>query len=839
MESVDNASLCGDRHRASKPEAVEMTTGEPRAGRYNPRDLERHWQERWEADRLYETAEAGNRPKWYQLTMLPYPSGDLHIGHWYAMVPSDARARFRRMQGHDVLFPMGFDSFGLPAENAAIQRNIHPKTWTYANIDRMRGQLRSMGAMFDWSREAVSSDAAYYRWTQWFFLKLYERGLAYRAKGPANFCPKCNTVLANEQVVGDERRCDRCDTPVEIRDLTQWFFKITAYAEELLKYDGLEWPERVIAMQKNWIGKSVGVEFEWKVKGGGKFSVFTTRPDTLFGATFAVLAPEHPLVCEVTAAERRAEVDAVLAATRRVSEIERLSTKRERTGVFTGAYAVHPFTGADVPIYIADYVLPSYGTGAIMAVPAHDSRDFDFAKRYGIPIRVVIMPDGGFGDRLTEAYPGDGAMVESGEFTGLPSAEGWTRVAEAIERKGIGARKVNYRLRDWLVSRQRYWGSPIPVVYCDRCGTVPVPEKALPVQLPDDVEFRPTGDSPLGRHAAFLNTKCPACAGPATRETDTLDTFVCSCWYFMRYLSPANDAAPFDAAEAKRWLPVDEYTGGIEHACMHLLYARFFWKAVRDMGLVAGDEPFKRLFNQGMILGEDGEKMSKSRGNVIDPDKLVAELGADTVRVFLMFIGPWELGGPWNSRGIEGCVRFLQRAFVVGTESPKGSEREASPRELERLVHKTTKTVTRDVTAFQFNTAIAALMEYVNDLMKLRETVVARNPLWTRAREVLALLLAPLAPHLADEIWASTGKASSVHAASWPAFDEALTKDDTVTLVVQVNGKVRDRIEVSAAIAEDDAKKLALASERVVAFVGDKAPRKVIVVPGKLVNIVV
>ncbi|MBM3945601.1 MAG: leucine--tRNA ligase, partial [SAR202 cluster bacterium] len=606
-----------------------------------------------------------NRPKWYELTMYPYPSGDLHIGHWYAMAPADAHARYRRMLGFNVLHPMGFDAFGLPAENAAIKRGIHPQKWTLDNIANMRRQLRSMGTIYDWDREVVTCLPGYYKWNQWFFLKFYEAGLAYRSFAPANWCPSCATVLANEQVV--DGHCERCGTEVTRRDLNQWFFRITRYADELLDVSKIDWPDKIKTMQTNWIGRSEGVEIEFDISHLGLdqkvLSTFTTRIDTIYGVTFVVMAPEHPLVAKITQPEQQAEVDAYIAAARRQSEIERMSTEKEKTGVFTGAHCVNRLNGERVPILVGDYVLMGYGTGVVMGVPAHDERDFDFAKKYGLPIRVVVAPPGWDGGDLDAAYTGPGAQVNSGQFDGLPSTDGWHRIANHIEAKGWGKHTVNYRMRDWLISRQRYWGTPIPMVYCDGCGVVPVPEKDLPVLLPEDAEFKPTGESPLARHEGFVNTACPQCGKPAKRETDTMDTFVDSSWYFLRYSSPDYTPAAFDPEAVKTWAPVDQYTGGAEHAVMHLLYSRFFVRALRDLGMLDFDEPFTRLYNQGIILGEDHEKMSKSRGNVVAPDDYVGELGADVVRCYLMFLGPWDRGGPWSTAGINGAARWLNRVW--------------------------------------------------------------------------------------------------------------------------------------------------------------------------------
>ena len=780
-----------------------------RRQKYNAPALEAKWQKKWEADRLYHAREDDPRPKFYFLTMLPYTSGDLHIGHWYAMAPSDAKARYTRMTGYNVMFPIGFDAFGLPAENAAIKHGIHPYQWTMANIERMRGQLKSMGAMWDWEREAITCDPNYYKWTQWFFLKLYQHGLAYRTMAPVDWCPTCNTSLAREQVWGEDRHCERCGTPVIKKDLEQWFFRITRYAEELLDFSKIEWPERVVTMQTNWIGRSEGVEFDLGVKGSPKkIRVFTTRPDTVFGMTFAVLAPEHPLVNELTAPEQHAAVEAYQLRARRLSEIDRLSTERERDGIFTGAYAINPMNREEVPLYVADYVLMTYGTGAIMGVPGHDDRDFDFAQRYNLPIPVVIAPPDWDSQPLQTAYLGEGTMVNSGRFNGMPSPEGWKAIADEMKQRGIGQRKVHYRLHDWLISRQRYWGAPIPIIYCEECGLVPVPEDQLPVLLPEDAKFLPTGESPLKYHEGFLNTSCPTCGRSAKRETDTMDTFMCSSWYHMRYTSPGYDQGPFDPVRGKYWMPVDQYTGGIEHATMHLLYTRFFTKACRDIGILGHDEPMSRLFNQGIILGEDNEKMSKSRGNVINPDDYVRSLGADTTRAYLMFIGPWDAGGPWSSRGIEGVHRFLQRVWSLVTAKPKPFAEPPSANEiaaLRRITHKTIRKATEDLEAFRFNTMIAALMEFNNYLLKAKKMSVVQSDAWHEAVGSLILLLAPIAPHLAEELWQRLGEPYSVHSQPWPKWDAAAAAEEILTLVVQVNGKVRDRLSVPVGIQEQEA----------------------------------
>jgi leucyl-tRNA synthetase len=924
-------------------------TRQERRERYQPQEIEQKWRARWADAGLFRTdLHDDAQPRWYALTMYPYPSGDLHIGHWYAMTPSDAAARYRRMRGYNVFFPMGFDAFGLPAENAAIKRGIHPYTWTLSNIENMRQQMGSMGTMFDWDAQVVTCDPEYYKWNQWFFLQFLKRGLAYRKAASVWWCPNCQTVLANEQVV--DGRCERCETEVYQRELEQWFFRITHYADELLEYPGIEWSERVRTLQRNWIGRSEGARVTFTTEAGDPIEVFTTRPDTLWGATFMVLAPEHPLVSALTTEAQRAAVDAYIAQARRQSEIDRLATDKEKTGVFTGGYAVNPVNGERIEVWIADYVLMTYGTGAIMAVPAHDERDYEFALTFGLPIiPVIARPDAALrsvipfaavrdqasvqhaladlGATFTEAgnefhvtlagpqvddyiaairaelapdgwvsfagtrmgviftdgaveladaasdrtivgrtggaqttmgllrqqafYTADpdvtfhaeyGEMINSGELTGTPGEEAKARTIAWLEERGIGRGEVTYRLRDWLISRQRYWGTPIPIVYCDDCGIVPVPEEDLPVLLPQDAEFEPTGVSPLRTHEGFLNVSCPACGKPARRETDTMDTFVDSSWYQYRYLSPHYDKGPFDPELARKWLPVEQYTGGIEHATMHLLYARFFTKAMRDLGLIDHDEPFLRLFNQGIILGEDSEKMSKSRGNVIDPDELVFELGADTVRLFLMFLGPWDQGGPWNARGIAGPQRFLDRAFAVvrDTADISAIERDDdSTRALRRVTHQTIRAVTKDIESFQFNTMVAHLMEMVNELSRLKETDVTGTTAWREALETLALLLAPGAPHLAEELWHRLGQPFSIHTQPWPAWDEALAAEDVIEVAVQINGKVRARITIPADTDDASALAAARAHERIAEHLAGKSVIKEIVVPGRLVSFVV
>jgi leucyl-tRNA synthetase len=812
-----------------------------RAERYNPSAIEPKWQARWEESGIYQVSEDGSRPKYYALVMFPYTSGDLHVGHWYNFAIADVHARYKRMRGYNVFEPIGFDAFGLPAEEAAITHGINPYDWTMRNIENMTRQLKTIGNMYDWSRSLATCLPEYYRWNQWFFLQFYRRGLAYRAKAPANWCPHCQTTLANEQV--EDGACWRCHTAVTHRDLEQWFFRITAYADELLDFSGIEWPERVVTMQRNWIGRSEGVQFTMPVADtGDSFDVFTTRPDTIYGITYAVLAPEHPLVAKLTAPDRRAEVERYVEQARRQTEIERLSTEKEKTGVFIGAYAVNPVNGERVPIWIADYVLSTYGTGAIMAVPGHDERDFEFARKFGLEIREVISPASEPTGELEQAYLEPGVMVNSGPFTGTPSEEGKAKVAEYLEERGAGRRTVNYRIRDWLLSRQRYWGTPIPMLYCDNCGIVPVPEDQLPVELPryEGMAFTERVN-PMRFDEEFINTACPDCGGPAKRETDTMDTFMDSSWYFLRYVDPKYQDGPFDPEKARYWMPVDQYMGGVEHAVMHLLYSRFFQRVIRDIGLSEEGEPFKRLFNQGIILGPDGFRMSKSRGNVVNPDDYVKQMGSDTVRAYLMFIGPWESGGPWSASGISGVHKFLNRAWGLATQAPPsreaGEATAEADREVTRLMHKTIKAVTEDMERFRFNTMLAKLMEYVNGLTPAQGSV--SGPVWREAIERLVLMLAPTAPHMAEEMWERLGHAESVHLQPWPEYEQALTVDQVVTLVVQVNGKVRDKVEVPAGMSGEEVRQMVLERPRVQSHLDGKKIRDVIYVPNRLVNVVV
>jgi leucyl-tRNA synthetase len=847
---------------------TETAETRTRIQRYDPTAIEPRWQARWAELGLDETDLADDsRPKYYLLTMYPYPSGDLHIGHWYIVTPSDALARFRRMHGNNVFFPIGFDAFGLPAENAAIKNGGHPFTWTMSNIENMRRQFRTMGATFAWKTEVVTADPSYYHWNQWLFLRFLEAGLAYRAMSAVDWCPNDGT-LAREQVEGADRHCWRCGAPVEKRDLAQWFLRTTRYADELLDFSGLDWPEPVRVMQTNWIGRSEGAEIDFEVAadahqpGGDRLRVFTTRPDTLFGATFMVLAPEHPLVGKLTHPERRAEVTAYVEQARRETEIERLSTEREKTGVALGAEAINPVNGERIPIFIADYVLSGYGTGAIMAVPAHDERDFAFATRFGLEIRrVVAAPDVEADAPLEGAYVAHAAnehLVNSGRFDGLLADEGGAAIVAWLAETGRAEPKVTYRLRDWLISRQRYWGTPIPVIYCERDGIVPVPDDQLPVLLPETVDYAGSGDNPLNHDEAFLRVDCPRCGQAARRETDTMDTFVDSSWYWYRYLSPHKTDGPIDRPMTDRWTPVDQYTGGAEHAVMHLLYSRFFTKAMADCGLIAQREPFKRLFNQGQILGADGERMSKSRGNVQDPDELVGRYGADTVRLFLMFMGPWDQGGPWSPTGIGGVHRFLNRVWTLvldphGREAgdpeagalPAGLAAPEARAALRSAAHRTLRDVSTDYEAFRFNTMIAKLMELANTLFRYRGTEVAGSDEWNETIRLLLLMLAPAAPHISEELWsrrlAEAGQAwVSIHGQSWPAVDPAAVVEATREIPVQVNGKLRDKVTVASDASTAEIEAAVLARDRVMTILAGRTPDRIVVAGGgKLVNLVV
>jgi leucyl-tRNA synthetase len=850
------------------PVATAQAPDRNRIDRYTPTDIEPRWQQRWEELGMHTTdLHDPSRPKFYLLTMYPYPSGDLHIGHWYIVTPTDAICRYRRMNGWNVFFPIGFDAFGLPAENAAIRSGVQPRDWTMRNIDNMRRQFKTMGATFDWSSEVVTCEPDYYRWNQWFFLKFLEAGLAYRQMAPVDWCPKDQVVLAREQVEGVNRVCWRCGTPVIKRDLEQWFLRITNYADELLTYPDIDWPEPIRIQQTNWIGRSEGAELVFPTApsehhaGGEELRVFTTRPDTIFGATFMVLAPEHPLVERLTAPSEKATVEAYIYQARRQSEIERLSTDREKTGVAIGADAINPATGERIPIWIADYVLAGYGTGAIQAVPAHDERDYAFAEKFGLPIRrVVAAPDVADDAPMAGAFVAHDAnerLVNSGTYTGMPANQGGKAIVADLEVRGLAKAAVTYRIRDWLISRQRPWGTPIPVVYCPNDGIVPVPEADLPVRLPEHFDYRAEGGNALLNDAAFLNVACPRCGQPAKRETDTLDTFVDSSWYWWRYLSPNDESQAIDRPLDDRWCPVDQYTGGAEHAVMHLLYSRFWAKAANDLGIVHEREPFKKLFNQGQILGADGERMSKSRGNVQDPDELVAKYGADTVRLFLMFMGPWDQGGPWSPTGIEGVNRFLRRVWTVvldpnGREAgdqesgklPAGEDAAAASTTLRKAAHRTLSEVTSEHESFRWNTMVAHLMELTNVLMRYRGTEIAGSDAWDESIRLLLLMLAPIAPHVSEELFARRLETAgepwrSVHAERWPAFDPKLVAVDEIELPVQVNGKLRDLVPMGAGLSQAEIEALVMARPKVLANLEGKSVVKVIHVPGRLVNIVV
>ncbi|WP_424952156.1 leucine--tRNA ligase [Deinococcus sp.] len=813
---------------------------EERGTRYNPHAFEVAWQEKWEKAGLYTFQGDPERPAHYALTMFPYPSGNLHMGHWYAYVAPDTRARWLRMNGHNVLFPMGFDAFGLPAENAAIKRGLDPKTWTYGNIADMTGQFRRMGTMIDWSRQFNTCDPSYYRWNQWFFTEMFRRGLAYKKNGLVNWCPKDQTVLANEQVVNGH--CERCGTAVERRELAQWYLKITDYADELLDFSQSDMPERVKTMQINWIGRSVGAEIDFDTPAGVE-TVFTTRPDTVMGATFLVLAPEHRKVAALTTPEQQAAVTAYTETAGGRTDVERQSAT-EKTGVFTGSYATHPISGHQLPIWIADYVLVTYGTGSIMAVPSGDQRDLDFARRYGLEVVETVRPEGSEPldtATITEAYSGDGVIVNEGVLHGMQGGKAHIGpVTEKLSELGVARARTTYRLRDWLISRQRFWGTPIPIVYCPEHGPQPVPEGQLPVLLPDHPTFTPAGQSPLKTDEAYRAATCPVCGGVAERDTDTMDTFVDSSWYMYRFLNPHLSTAAVDAEASRRFMPIDLYTGGIEHAILHLLYSRFWTRVMRDMGLVEQSEPFKVVRNQGIILAADGEKMSKSRGNVVDPGDLVREYGVDTVRTYLMFIAPWEVGGPWDPSGINGPAKWLSRVYTLfADEQAAGPAESISEADLRYLVHSTLKKVGGDFERLSFNTIISSLMELTNGLMKAKRSPLYGTPAWDEALNTFNLMLAPIAPHLAEELWQRGGERGSVHLASWPAVEEAAATRDSVTIGVQVSGKVRGQVQISKTASQEEAMAAARAEASVAKFLEGKETLKEIYVPGKIINIVV
>lgn len=825
---------------------------------YEFKEVEKKWQQRWEAEDVFKTKEDPDKKKYYVLEMFPYPSGNLHMGHVRVYSIGDVIARYKKMQGFNVLHPMGWDAFGLPAENAANQHGIHPAEWTWSNIDTMRKQLKRLGISYDWDREINTAAPDYYKWTQWFFLQMYKKGLAYKKKAAVNWCPDCETVLANEQVINN--RCERCDSEVEEKELEQWFFRITDYAERLLEDHQLleNWPEKVKIMQRNWIGRSEGLRIKFPVKDSEHvIEVFTTRPDTIYGATYMVLAPEHPLVEEfIKGTEKEEEVKNFIREVKKQKEMERTSPESEKKGLFTGAYAINPMTGEEIPIMIANYVLMGYGTGAIMAVPAHDQRDMDFAIEYELPIKVVIQP-AEREDTLTveelkgEAYTGDGVLINSADYNGLTVAEAFQKMAEDMEEKGIGRREVNYRLRDWLISRQRYWGTPIPIIYCDHCGIVPVPEEDLPVILPENLELRPGGKLSLAQVEEFVNTECPVCGAKARREVDTMDTFVDSSWYFLRYVDPHNEELPFAKEAADKWFPVDQYIGGIEHAILHLLYARFFTKVIADLGLTDAVEPFRNWLAQGMVL-KDGAKMSKSKGNVVDPNEILDKYGADTARLFILFAAPPEKDLEWSDAGVEGAERFLNRIWrLVAENIDELKEKKVKTidmavlgkkeKELYQQLNICIKRVTGDLeTRMNFNTAISAIMELSNAIYHyLNDTEEADYELLKVVIDKMLLLLSPFAPHMTAELWEQLGNDGSIHEQAWPGYDEAALVKDEVTIVVQINGKVRDRVEVSADIDENELREVVLAREKVQEYIGEKEIVKFIVIPKKLVNIVI
>ncbi|OBR91851.1 MULTISPECIES: leucine--tRNA ligase [Clostridium] len=804
-------------------------------------ETDKKWQAKWEETSLYKFDDNNLDKKLYVLEMFSYPSGSkLHAGHWFNYAPVDSWARLKKMQGYNVFQPMGFDSFGLPAENYAIKTGIHPSDSTEKNIATMEKQLKSMGAMFNWENEVITCRPEYYKWNQWLFLQLYKHGLAYRKNAPVNWCPSCKTVLANEQV--QDGFCERCGTEATKKDLTQWFFKITDYSEELLQcLDKLDWPEKTKAMQRHWIGKSTGTNVTFKVAASDiEFSVFTTRVDTLFGVTYVVLSPENTLVDKLTKEEYKDEVEKYKESAKKQSEIERQSITREKTGVFSGSYAINPINGRKVPIWIGDYVLNTYGTGAVMAVPAHDERDFAFATKYKLPIERVIEG----GDSLP--YVEHGKMINSGEFNGLTTKEGKEAVTKKLESVGLGSGKVNYRLRDWLISRQRYWGTPIPIVYCEKCGIVPVPEDQLPVELPYNVEFSPDGKSPLLKSEEFMNTTCPCCGGPAKREADTLDTFVCSSWYYLRYVDNKNSEKPFDKAKIDKMLPVDMYVGGPEHACMHLLYARFITKALRDMGFLDFDEPFLSLRHQGIILGPDGQKMSKSKGNTIAPDDCIQEYGSDVFRMYLMFGFDYSEGGAWNDDGIKSISKFVDRIertissvkeIIESGDTGKASM-DTAEKELNYTRNFSIKSVSEDANKFQFNTSIARIMEFTNALSKYIQQKDKNISLLKDTVIDFVKIIAPFAPHFAEDQWESLGKSYSIFNEKWPDFEpDALIRDEA-EIAIQINGKIKAKINVSTNLKEDQIKELSLSNEHIKSLLKGKDIKKVIVVKGRLVNIV-
>ena len=829
--------------------------------RYNFSEVEKKWREYWAENNFFKSDVDSKKPKYYVLEMFPYPSGEPHMGHVKNYVIGDVVARYKHSQGYNILHPMGWDAFGLPAENAAIKNNIHPSIWTKRNIQKMKDTLINMGISYDWDREIATCNPDYYKWTQWIFLQLYKKGLAYKKKAVVNWCPSCNVVLANEQVI--EGKCWRCDSEVVKKELFQWFFKITEYAQRLLDdIESLEeWPEKVITMQRNWIGRSEGARIEFPIKGSDKtIPVFTTRPDTLYGATYFLLSPEHPLVEEIIkGSPYKEEVKNFKKRVSKESAIDRVSGILEKKGCFTGEYVINPLNDEEIPIWLANYVLMDYGTGAVMAVPAHDQRDFEFAKKYNLPIRIVIQPKDKkvTSDTMEAAFDQEGVMVNSGQFNGLLSSKSLDIIIDYLIKKGSGKREVNYRLRDWLISRQRYWGAPIPIIYCTDCGMVPVPENDLPVFLPENVDFRPKGMSPLASSKEFVNTICPKCGKKAKRETDTMDTFVCSSWYYLRFCSPKTDTTPFDAEELKYWMPVDQYIGGVEHAILHLLYSRFFIKALYDMEFVNFKEPFKRLFTQGMVC-KDGAAMSKSKGNIVNPGEIFLKFGIDATRIMMLFAGPPEADMEWTDKGMEGASRFLNRVWRLiynnidcfkKLKNKKNISQEdisIEAKNLKQKTHQTIKKVTEDIEErFHFNTAISAIMELVNEVYKFqleaREKQDKEEDIFVlkETLEIIVRLLGPIVPHFSEELWNEMGNKKNIFALPWPKYDKKMLEEEEKLIIVQVNGKLRGKFTVPASYNDEKIEKEALLLPKIQEKIEGKKIVKVIVVSGKLVNIVI
>lgn len=817
--------------------------------RYDFKGIEAKWQEHWAKVRAFETKEDPEKEKYYVLEMFPYPSGKLHMGHVRNYSIGDVVARFKSMNGYNVLHPMGWDSFGLPAENAAIKNGVEPSVWTWNNISEMRRQLTELGLSYDWDREVATCDPSYYKWMQWIFIQFFNKGLAYKKENPVNWCPSCQTVLANEQVV--DGGCERCGTSVGKKELSQWYFKITDYADRLLSnLDGLPgWPNKVKVMQKNWIGRSEGAEVAFEIDGDERrINVFTTRPDTLFGVTYMVLAPEHPYVRELAAGTgRESEIEAYLDKVSHMSDIERTSTAGEKTGVFLGRHCINPVNGEKVPIYISDYVLMGYGTGAIMAVPAHDQRDFEFAVKFGLPIQPVVDPENPDIDlgNLKEAFVAEGRMIHSGKYDGMNNKDAISAITADLEERGIGKRDVNYRLRDWLISRQRYWGTPIPMIWCETCGWVPEKEENLPVLLPKDVEFTGKGESPLATSKHFADTACPKCGSPGTREFDTMDTFLDSSWYFLRYCDARNDKEAFNYEKVKYWMSVDQYIGGVEHAILHLMYSRFFQMALYDLELVSTEEPFTNLLTQGMVI-KDGKKMSKSIGNVVSPAEIIEKYGADTARLFILFAAPPERELDWSDAGVEGSYRFINRIYRMVREyleqeksGTSSSLQTPEDRQLSYAMNATIKKVTEDIRdRFNFNTAISSVMELVNEMYRYKDQPAINRDLMRTAIENLLLVMAPFTPHLCEELWEVMGHRESIHKTAWPAFDEAALILDTIEIVVQINGKIKDKLVVPTSLSPKELEEIALGNEKIAQLTAGSTIVKVIAVPGKLVNIV-